>query len=126
MTKYNQKLKRLRKKADRLWGKICLEGGKKCEYCGQPAQDPHHFIPKSLSSVLRYDLQNCIPLCRRCHWLWHNRADGSIYAKIVLGRGEKWANHINRKRNKIVKTDVKFYEDAIKKLEKVSYPQEAS
>ena len=118
MTDYNKKLKRLRTKADKLFSQICLKG-KRCENCGREAQDPHHFIPRSLSSALRYDLQNCIPLCQRCHWLWHNRADGEIYAKIVLGRGKKWADYIKRNRRKEVKTTVKFYEEAIEKLQAI-------
>ena len=111
------KRKTLRNKADKLFSQICLKG-KRCEFCGKPATQPHHFLPKSLSSALRYDLQNCIPLCAKCHWLWHNRADGEIYAKIVLGRGQKWADYIKRNRKKMVKTTLAWYEQAIKNLQK--------
>jgi len=118
MTEYNKKLKQARNRADKIWSETAIKLHPRCEYCGvRENLQAHHFIPRSLSSALRFDLKNAVVLCSRHHWLWHNRADGEIYAKIVLGRGQKWADYIKRKRKKMVKLTLGWYEKQIKSLQ---------
>lgn len=52
-------------KLDRLFQE--LSRGKKCEFCGKPAQCIHHLIEKSRSEYLRYDVKNACPVCLHCH-----------------------------------------------------------
>jgi len=47
--------------------------GHKCYFCGQPTNDLHHIIPKSLggdNSIL-----NLIPLCSECETKIHKLID---------------------------------------------------
>jgi len=111
------KIKSARNKADRLWSKLILTLHPKCEYCGQPSADPHHFIPKSLSSALRYSIANGVGLCRKHHFIWHNQEDADIHATIVLQRGAEWIEKIRGLRNVQVKTNLAFYTEHIKMLE---------
>lgn len=56
-----------RTKADKVWSKLILRKNRgKCLFCGEPAVDPHHLIPRGLAAT-RHDLDNGIPLCREHH-----------------------------------------------------------
>jgi len=108
----------LRSQADRAWFVgVFREWGNTC-ICGEPAVQAHHFYPKGLYPALRYDLDNGIPICLRCHFLHHTRHDPSIGLLITANRGKKWlAGLEKRKRNEITWT-IKEYEENIKRLEK--------
>lgn len=55
----------MNKQLDRLFQE--LSQGKRCEYCGRPAECIHHLIEKSRSEYLRYDVKNACPVCIECH-----------------------------------------------------------
>ena len=38
-----------------------------CEICGEPAIDSHHVVPVCVDASLKYDLDNGIALCLKCH-----------------------------------------------------------
>ena len=99
---------------------------KKCEACGGENQVGHHWIEKSRSSFLRYDLRNIIPLCNSCHSKIHNIFGNSIVGglniaeKIISIRGKKWKTEMDRLQSEYVKTDISFYQANIEKLENLT------
>ena len=122
-SKSYRKKKRLRNKADKLWGKaIMLKWGKQCiiDGCDNQAAHPHHFKPKGGYGHLRYDLDNGVPLCYSHHYRLHN-VDPTISNKIATSKGKRWAKKMEEKGknrpNYNIRT-IKWYEDNIKRLKK--------
>jgi 5-methylcytosine-specific restriction endonuclease McrA len=95
-------LKKLRDKADSLLTPLCKKISPNCEACNQPTQVGHHWIEKSRSSFLRYDMRNLIALCNPCHAKIHNRFGNSVVggldvAEIIIKkRGRAWKNQLDK------------------------------
>ncbi len=109
-------LKYYRVKCDKRMQEIGREIHDKCLVCGQPMSCHHHFYPKSMSSALRYDWENLIPLCAYCHFSHHN-GNPDIHAKVIKIKGEKWLDSLQVKRTLLVKPSIKYYKDILEKLE---------
>lgn len=62
-------------KLDRLYPKIKI--GKHCHMCNKPATDVHHIVRRD-NYVLRFDLNNLLPLCRDCHRLIHDKGEEAL------------------------------------------------
>jgi len=114
--------KSLRKRADKLWSIACFqEWGNRCTVCGKPAVDPHHFFTKSSYGHLRYDINNAVPLCRKCHMRIHFGEDPTINKEIIDIRGNDWYQALKQKaffekpQNSYM--TVSWYRDNIKRLE---------
>ena len=103
-----------RRKADKAiqgWGKRTY---KLCLVCGQPMSCLHHYFPKSISTNLRYNTDNLIPICQSCHFKHHNgdpRIQNAINGKI----GKSRINYLLKEKNKLQKVGKKFYQDIIEK-----------
>jgi hypothetical protein len=125
MQKKIKKTKRLRKKSNNPRKKL-LEiadaalqdfyrknySEMRCEGCGMPMQLMHHFILKSQSNFLRYNIINLIFICKSCHSMVHGFRGGPIIGRIVLHRGEKWLD--------LIRTSEKIRIDlGIKKLREI-------
>lgn len=113
------KRKTLRRKADRLFQEIIVKLHPYCESCSKPTTVGHHFIPKSLSNSLRYEIINGIGLDNGCHFAWHTKSDPVIYERIIEKRGNEWLAKIRQIREKEVKVTVGWYREQIAKLEKI-------
>jgi len=74
----------------------------------------HHFVPKSASAFLKFDERNLIPLCHRCHFAHHSKADPVIHAVIIGKRGWKWFEELTLDRRIVRQYTAKDYEDKIK------------
>lgn len=58
---------------------------RECRFCGNPAEDPHHILYRSLSGD---DTENnIVGLCRACHDILHFAA-GPEYEQVRRGIGE--------------------------------------
>lgn len=113
---------KLEKKADTLLQQLVKKLYPRCEVCGNETQCGHHFIEKSKSNRLRYELINIIPVCRSCHSKIHNRFSYSLGAYdiidfIIKKKGRKWFNKLQKLRHELVKTDEAWYLTNIKNLE---------
>jgi len=87
--------KSLEKELLKLWKRACLKyWGNKCEVCQKPAIDPHHYISRSASLGLKYNIMNCVPLCKKCHSQLKWKDASAIDAQICLSRGEDWIKYI--------------------------------
>lgn len=115
-------LKKLRDSADALLTPICKKQSPKCESCGHDTEVGHHWIEKSRSNFLRYDLRNLIPLCHSCHAKIHNRFGNSIMggfevAEIIISkRGRAWKEQLDTDQPKYVKVDRFFYMENLERL----------
>lgn len=110
------KLAVLRRKCD----KALQEEGRRrytyCEVCGKPISCLHHFFPKSISSRLRYDWDNLIPICVSCHFQHHTSYNPSIHATIIKKRGQDWYDKLEEVRREIIKVNVAYYKEQLEIL----------
>ncbi len=105
------------KKCDKLWYEKCFEHyGYLCEVCGGKANQIHHFFPKGSYSILRYEIENGVPLCQVCHFKHHHLGHPSIHAEIINSRGQKWYKKL-LKQSKELRLSFKSM-DYYKKVEK--------
>jgi len=113
-----QSIKKLRSEADKLWKIVVLRNYEgKCYVCGSKFMvDSHHFIPRRISLNLRYNPENGICLCRKCHSAVHWKSDPIVNLMIVLKKGSDWIKYIQNERNKKIKPSIQWYEEQIRKL----------
>lgn len=106
-----------RNKCDKLFQEVGTSRTKTCESCGRQVEGLccHHFCPKSLSNALRYDLANCIVLCRGCH-LKHHNGDPQIYENFMERKSADWYKHIRAKRNEVVSPTLGWYKSKYEEL----------
>ncbi len=109
-------IKTLRNKADRLYQELGRLLAYRCEICGGQYSCRHHYFPKSMCSNLRYDIDNGIAICQKCHFQHHN-GNPTIHKTVEQKRGDKWYQELLIKKNTYVKTDKNFYEEKIKELQ---------
>lgn len=105
--KKKTKIQLLEEKLNKKWIKECSEkyGNEICEVCGNPFSAFHHWIPKSRSLHLRYDVKNGVPLCVKCHYkihFSHKPTEIQEICNIIENkRGKEWVSYI--KENEKVK-----------------------
>lgn len=107
------KLSTLRNKADRKFQEFGMRNDPPCLLCGKPANCIHHFVPKSISSALRYEPKNGIQLCVGCHLRLHSSGDPEYEQKIIRIKGGSWYDDLQEIRKTLISTNRKFYEEAI-------------
>lgn len=114
---------KLQTKCDKLLTPIIKRLYPKCEACGGDTEVAHHWIEKSRSSNLRYDMRNLIPLCHSCHAKIHNRFGNSVTGALDVAdiirakRGEEWYNKMKIDGQKIIKVNEEWYESKLLELE---------
>lgn len=105
---------KLEKELEDLWKAKCVETYPlKCEVCGsREVLSFHHFIPKSRSTALRYDLVNGVCLCHKCHYIVHFSKEPTeihrVVETIIARRGEKWHNYIESHKRDEVRKNMKW------------------
>jgi 5-methylcytosine-specific restriction endonuclease McrA len=109
------KISSLRNKADRLLQELGMSLYQKCLVCNKKMSCLHHFYPKSKSANLRYDLDNCIPICNSCH-LQHHTGNPDIHATVINKLGKDWYKKLRAKRLKPHKENKVYYLEIIERL----------
>ena len=113
-------------KADKLLTPIVRKLTPKCEACGNDTQVAHHWIEKSRSNYLRYDLRNLIALCQSCHTKIHNRFGNSVtgcldVADIIIQkRGKKWKKQLDKDSAILIKRDVYWATEHYERLKQLN------
>ncbi len=118
---YNQAQvkKRLKDEADVLWKEAVIKKyGNLCEICGKPAAHYHHFYPKGLFSILKFEIFNGVSFCFHCHFSRHHKGDPTINEKIIQKRGQKWLKDLQKKSKERLASfqTIQYYRDNIEKL----------
>lgn len=108
-------MKPIEKKLDQLIQEIaCREV---CEICPAEATVGHHFIGRSERSI-RWDMDNIVPLCGKCHFQIHNTNTKILKGRILLNRGPEWERRLKSKIKSGVYIDLKkLYQDLIEKYD---------
>ena len=82
---------------DKMWGNSCI-------MCGKTDQTTfHHYIPRSRSTLLKYDPINGVPICNmRAHYKLHHNGTPDevreICDTIRRKRGKVWCKYIDEKK----------------------------
>ena len=120
-----RKKNKLEKEAKEIWKQRALKKwGTKCLACGEPADVFHHFIPKSRSVLLRFSVENAIPICSKCHYKIHFSSKPTEIHRIVeeirRARGKDWCDYIDvMEREPLEGTyGIHYLEDLIEELKK--------
>ena len=69
----------------------------KCEVCGAIAEVRHHHLEKSKSNAGRFNYDNLIALCHKCHSKI-TFGDNNIVATYSLKRGAEWLSRMKKLR----------------------------
>lgn len=114
----------LAKQLDDMWrDKILAENDYRCRICGQEAGVVHHFIRKSRSFILRYNPDNLIPLCAKCHSLIHCFGQESIMTGILIGKqGQEWFDKLLKIKQQPIQSSIrtkKYLEEKLKELNEI-------
>ena len=105
-----------RNKCDRALQQKVANEYKYCLICGNPVQVGHHFFPKSVSSRLRYEWENIIPLCSGCHMRLHQSGDPRYEQRIIAVKGERWYESLERIARDYQKVNVAYYKQMYERL----------
>lgn len=88
-----------------------------CEICLiKLAYCVHHYIEKSLSNRLRYEVKNGVKVCVGCHNSIHSTSDPALFRKLDKAVGEENIKWLEKIRREPVKINLEFYKNALKEL----------
>jgi len=85
-----------------LWHEGCMEmWGDRCAVCNGQANTFHHFVPRSRSLRLKYDVMNGVPVCQKCHSILHyiTKNPLDVYRAVETikqKRGQEWVDYIEK------------------------------
>lgn len=105
-----------RNKCDKLMQEIGKKKFPKSILSGLPTEVMHHFFPKSISSSLRYDWDNLIPLTNGEHLRLHQSGDPSYQQRIIAKKGQKWYQELEKRKRNYVKVNIGYYQQKLKEL----------
>jgi len=105
-----------RLKCDRKMQEIGQNNNPRCLLCANPVQIMHHFFPKSVSSFLRYNWDNLIPLCNGCHMRLHQSGDPRYEQRIIAAKGENWYENLEIHARDYQKVNVGYYKEVYQNL----------
>lgn len=105
-----------------LWRQASVKRwGGHCAICGKVGDHMHHFIARSRSTALKYDVENAVPLCRGHHYSIHNEMDilkrRALEDFIINGRGLNWLTYISEHKSAKIQVRIWWLEDIKKELE---------
>jgi len=120
--------KKLEKEADKLWheagklkwGDTCFfhNSDKKGNAHSRKVRFGHHIKAKSLYPNMRYNLDNFLNVCWSCHYKLE-KVDRSMILDVIVKRGKKWYNVLEREAKKKIKPsfkNIEWYKKNIKRL----------
>jgi len=108
---------KIQKECDKLFQEVGKLKYPKSIVSGLPTQVIHHYCPKSVSSMLRYDWDNAIPLTQGEHCRLHQSGDPEINNKILLVKGLDWSIALRAKGRLYHKVNMEMYRQVKERLE---------
>lgn len=112
-------MKYTQKKCDALLTPIIKKLYPKCLLCSNDTQVAHHFIKKSVSSNLRYNIDNLIPLCNPCHCRLHFNDEGLWNGRVAVIKGKEWLDNLEKNKKASLKCDCLYYEENYNRLNSI-------
>ena len=106
-------------KCDKLLTPIIKKLHPRCLLCSNETQVAHHFIKKSVSSNLRYNIDNLIPLCNDCHFRLHFNDEGLWNGRVAIIKGKDWLDNLEKNKKATIKCDCLYYEENYNRLKSV-------
>ena len=93
-----------KRECDKLWSKVVrLRAKNKCELCGSiNTLNSHHIFGRKAMST-RYDTDNGILLCFKCHFVEAHQNPARFYIWLVEKRGREWYDKLNKRHNNLIK-----------------------
>ena len=114
------KLGKLQKDCDRLMQEVGKKLYPKSLISGLPTEVMQHLVEKSVSSRLRYDWENLIPLTHAEHCRLHQSGDLWIVTQIIKKRGGlEWFEALRKRGREIIKINREYYEQQKEKLKEL-------
>ncbi len=112
---------KLKKALDKLWSEIVRSGGE-CEFCGSIAYlNAHHHYGRRAEST-RWDIDNGICLCPKCHVYSSvfsaHQTPADFVKWIEKKRGKPWATRLRKKHSKIKSYTIEELEKTFEELER--------
>ena len=87
--------KKLILQADKLWATIIKERDGKCIYCGSDINlNAHHIFTKGRHGNLRWNIDNGITLCAKCHTFGVHINPAPYMLKIIEHVGQETMNKL--------------------------------
>ncbi len=112
------KISTVRNKCDALLSPIIKKMHPTCLLCGKETEVAHHHVHKGRSTRLRYEIDNLINLCNKCHLGLHYN-ESYWASRIVDIKGIEWFRDLDKKKDEYVKADVHFYIANLSRLQAV-------
>ena len=111
-------LGKLQREADALMQQTGKLKNPRSLISGLPTEVHHHLVPKSVSSMLRYNWDNLIPLTNAEHCRLHQSPDPTIEMEIVRKKGgTDWFFELKQKGREYHKVNREYYEGIKKGFE---------
>lgn len=111
---------KLQDKADKLYQEFGRLSNNECLVCSGEYSCLHHYFPKSTSTPLRYDIDNGIPICAKCHLRIHANPSPETNNDINHIKGEEWLQELTwKKQNLKVKPDTEWYRVQVEILQEM-------
>ena len=103
-----------KRKLDKLWSEVVKKlAGNKCEVCGRTRSlNSHHLFSRRFMST-RYEVENGICTCVRCHFWFHQKPLPAA-EWIISRRGQDWYNRLELKAKTLAKPDYEAVERVLK------------
>jgi len=102
------------KKLDKAWSEAIRWRDTYCQKCGSEERlSAAHLFSRTNRSV-RWDLDNGICLCYRCHIHWSHKEPIEFVRWLAQTKGSKFIDMVRRKKNKIAKNQK--YQEILDKL----------
>ncbi len=95
---------------------LCLEFNIRCEISSEPQEVIHHFIEKSNSANLQFDVRNFIPVSGKTHSLFMFRRS-ILDAEIGFSRGIEWIEYIKKQKQIHISKSIKWLREQEERLE---------
>ena len=87
--------KKLILQADKLWATIIKERDGKCIYCGSDINlNAHHIFTKGRHGNLRWNIDNGVTLCAKCHTFGVHVNPAPYMLKIIEHVGQDTMNEL--------------------------------
>lgn len=111
------KKRRLKEKAVKIATEQMLAEYPNCLLCPNKADTCHHFIRQSQSNYLRCDKRNLIPICQKCHYLWHHGGKAEVMTlRLVQRFGDEWRDGLIKDSTVRIKDTVGYWEGVLSSL----------